>query len=892
MTGNEVRKKFLDFFASKKHTIVESDSLVPKNDPTVLFTTAGMQQFKRQFLGHIDDYTRAASSQKCLRTDDLDEVGKTDFHHTFFEMLGNFSFGDYFKKEAIAWSWEFLTNELGISKNKLWISIYKDDKEAEEIWLKEIGIDPKKLVKLGDKSNFWPANAKKNGPNGPCGPCSEIFYDYGINKKCKSKKCNPDCSCGRFSEIWNLVFTQYDRKEGGTLEPLPNKSIDTGMGLERLVAVMQGTKNNYKTNLFQPILEAIDKETNAHSDKYSLDFVDKCIIADHIRAIVFGISDGVPPSNTGRGYVIKKLIIDATDKMIPLERRGARLYKLVSVVCNIMKDHYQELDSQKKQDRISSVIKKTQESYLDLREKRMPQLIQEINQIVNEEFGNDKQIIDRLGRLMFKYRDTFGLTESALEEALNISGIPKDEYIKGANQILNDLMKDHQAKSRASSKMTGDVFTGTHLDLNVPKTEFMGYDHCESKSTILALYADNKKTNMVSDGDHVTIILDRTPFYAEAGGQIGDSGDISAAKGRIQITDTQKIDDITMHTGTVESGQFKINEPVNAAIDLERRLSIMRHHTATHLLQTALRNVLGSHVQQQGSLVAQDRLRFDFTHHKAITRKELVKIEQYVNERILNCDTVVKDLLPIEQARKSGALAFFAEKYGKVVRVVSISDYSKEFCGGTHLDSTGQIGLFKIVSESAIAQGIRRLEAKTGTCALEHITEQENQLTKISQILKAPAEELVDRLNVQSNRLKKLEKELEQFRFESIKGTIDTILKKAENINGTQIINHSFKNVNMELLRKISDLLRQKTKSAVILLGTRTEDNASLLLTVSDDLIKKGIKANEMIKEISPLINGSGGGRPQLAQAGSKEVNKIDSALKQANQMIKEKIKS
>ena len=440
--------------------------------------------------------------------------------------------------------------------------------------------------------------------------------------------------------------------------------------------------------------------------------------------------------------------------------------------------------------------------------------------------------------------------------------------------------------------MTGDVFTGTDLDLNVPKTEFMGYDHCESKSTILALYADNKKTNTVSGGDHVTIILDRTPFYAEAGGQVGDSGVISTAKGRIRITDTQKIDDIITHTGTVEGGQFKINEPVNAAIDLERRLSIMRHHTATHLLQAALRNVLGSHVQQQGSLVAQDRLRFDFTHHKAITRKELVKIEQYVNERILNCDTVVKNLLPIEQARKSGALAFFAEKYGKVVRVVSINDYSKEFCGGTHLDSTGQIGLFKIVSESAIAQGIRRLEAKTGTCALEHITEQENQLTKISQILKAPAEELVDRLNVQSNRLKQLEKELGQFRFESIKGTIDTILKKAENVNGTQIINHSFKNVNMELLRKISDLLRQKTKSAVILLGARTEDNASLLLTVSDDLIKKGIKANEMIKEISPLINGSGGGRPQLAQAGSKEVDKIDSALKQANQMIKEKVKS
>lgn len=892
MTGNDVRKKFLDFFAAKKHTIVESDSLVPKNDPTVLFTTAGMQQFKRQFLGHIDQYTRAASSQKCLRTDDLEKVGKTDFHHTFFEMLGNFSFGDYFKKEAIAWGWEFLTKELGISKDKLWVSIYKDDKEAKDIWLTDIGINPKKLVKLGDKSNFWPANAKKNGPNGPCGPCSEVFYDYGVNKNCKSKKCNPDCGCGRFSEIWNLVFTQYNRKEDGALEPLPNKNIDTGMGLERLVAVMQGKKSNYETDLFQPILDAIDKETNAHKDKYSLDFVDKCIVADHIRAIIFGISDGVGPSNIGRGYVIKKLINDATDKMIPSEKMGVRLYKLVSVTCNIMGDHYPELKNKKKQDNISAIIEKIQESYLTTRKERMPKLIKEINQIVDEEGGNDERIIDHLGRLMFKYRDTFGLTKSALDEALDRSGIPKEKYIEGAKKVFSDLMRNQQAKSRASSKMTGDVFTGTALDLNVPKTEFMGYDHRESKSTIVALYTDNKKTNTIASGDHVTVILDRTPFYAEAGGQIGDSGVISNAEGRIRITDTQKIDDITIHMGTVESGQFKINGSVQAEIGLERRLSIMRHHTATHLLQAALRNVLGSHVQQQGSLVAEDRLRFDFTHHKAITQEELENIERYVNERILNCDTVTKDLLPIEQARKSGALAFFAEKYGKIVRVVSINDYSKEFCGGTHLDSTGQIGLFKITAESAIAQGIRRLEAKAGTCALEHITKQENQLTKISQILKAPVEELIDRLNAQSNRLKQLEKEMEQFRFDAIKNSVNDILKKAENVNGTQIISHSFKNVNMELLRRVSDLLKQKTKSAIILLGAHTQDNASLLLAVSDDLIKKGIKANEMIKEIAPLINGSGGGRPQLAQAGSREIGKVNSAIDQANQLLKEKLKS
>jgi len=879
MTGNEVRKKFLEFFATKKHTIVESDSLVPKNDPTVLFTTAGMQQFKRQFLGHIDDYTRAVSSQKCLRTDDLDKVGKTDFHHTFFEMLGNFSFGDYFKKEAIAWSWEFLTKELRISKNKLWVSIYKDDKEAKDIWLKEIGIDPQKLVKLGDNSNFWPANAKKNGPNGPCGPCSEIFYDYGVNKNCKRKKCNPDCDCGRFSEIWNLVFTQYDRKEDGTLKPLPNKSIDTGMGLERLVAVVQGKKNNFETDLFAPIMKYVREVIDPDYKDTSL--TDHRIIADHLRAIVFGIADGVIPSNEGRGYVIKKLIIDITDIALKTGDSRPVIYSLVPSVVVAMKDRYPEL--KEKMHDIEDIIENVEKAYIKVRKERLPELKSEIEKV--------KKDAKKLGKIMFTYRDTYGLTIPTIDSVINETRVSVSVQ-KKADGVFEKLMEHQQKQSRASSKMTGDVFGGTGLDLNVPKTEFMGYDHCESKSTILALYANNKKTNTITSGDHVTIILNQTPFYAEAGGQVGDSGVISNIKGRIRITDTQKIDDVTIHTGTVENGQFKMNGSVHATINLERRLSIMRHHTATHLLQAALRNVLGSHVQQQGSLVAEDRLRFDFTHHKAITQKELGGIERYVNERILNCDTVTKDLLPIEQARKSGALAFFAEKYGKVVRVVAINDYSKEFCGGTHLDSTGQIGLFKITAESAIAQGIRRLEAKTGTYALEHVTQEEDQLTKISQILKAPSEELVDRLHTQSNRLKQLEKEVGQFRFEAIKGSIDTILKKAENVNGTKIISHSFANVDIELLRKVSDLLKQKAKSAIILLGAHTQDNASLLLAVSDDLIKRGIKANEMIKEIAPLINGSGGGRPQMAQAGSKETGKVDAAIAKASQLIKKKIKS
>lgn len=879
MTGNEVRKKFLDFFISKKHTVAASDSLVPKDDPTVLFTTAGMQQFKRQFLGYIDEYTRAASSQKCLRTDDLAEVGKTDFHHTFFEMLGNFSFGDYFKKEAIAWAWEFLTQTLNIPQGKLWVSVYKDDAEAEDIWLKDIGLDPKKLVRLGDKSNFWPSEAKEKGPNGPCGPCSEIFYDYGVNKNCvRGNQCNPDCHCGRFSEIWNLVFTQFNRKEGGILEPLPNKNIDTGMGLERLTAVIQGKKNNFETDLFKPIMNAVHALDPGHQN---ISLMEKRIIADHLRAIVFGIFDGVVPSNEGRGYVIKKLIIDIADIALKTGNQKPMIFTLVPSVALAMRQPYPEVSD--KINTIAGIIRNVEEAYIKVRRERLPELKSAIDKVKSNPV--------ELGKVMFTYRDTYGLTVPTIMTVMNEINILAGMQAQ-AEAEFKKLMEHQQKQSRASSKMTGDVFTGNDFDLNVPKTQFMGYDHVESTSTILKLYINDQSVNEAAKGDFVKIVLDRTPFYAEAGGQIGDSGLITHGEDRIRITDTQKMDDVYIHSGSVENGFFKINDQIHAAIDLERRLAVMRHHTVTHLLQAASRHVLGSHVQQQGSLVADDRLRFDFTHHKAISPEEINRIEEYVNECILNCDTVTKDILPIEQARKSGALAFFAEKYGKTVRVVSIGNYSKEFCGGTHLDSTGQIGFFKITSESAIAQGIRRLEAKAGTSAFAYVTGQERQLAVMAQILKAPVTELVDRLNAQTKRLKQLEKELEQFRFEAIKNSLDAILNEAESLtNGTKMVSYNFKDVDMGLLRKVSDALKQKAKSSIILLGAYTQDNASILIAVTDDLVKKGIKADEMITEIAPLINGRGGGRPQLAQAGSKDVEKVGQAMAQAKKIIKDKVK-
>ncbi len=887
MTTDEIRKEFLDFFASKGHTIVPSDSVVPKDDLTVLFTTAGMQQFKRQFLGYIGDYTRAASSQKCLRTDDLDKVGKTDFHHTFFEMLGNFSFGDYFKKEAIAWAWEFLTKELNISSEKLWVSVYTDDDEAEKIWLKDIKIDPKKLVRLGDKSNFWPAEAKEKGPNGPCGPCSEIFYDYGVNPKCTSKRCDPACDCGRFSEIWNLVFTQFDRKEGGVLDPLPNKNIDTGMGLERLVAVVQGKKSNYETDLFAPILKSID----AHVGK-GLSPAQRYIIADHIRAIVFAIHDGIIPSNKERGFVIKGIINSSTNIVLSAGSDKPSIYKLVPAVLDVMQVPYPELPKKSKD--IAELVRQSEEAFIEVRKRRIPELRIKIQQcceqlITHQEYDHRRTMQD-LGDIFFLYHDTYGLPlETILETAKEEIGDQSE--IEEALNIYNGKMEEQQRRSRTASKMTGDVFTGGELDIDVSKTQFNGYEQTQCVSTILRLFINNQKVKEVSEGDRVQVVLDKTPFYAEAGGQVGDTGRIKGVQGRVRVEGVQKINDVYVHTGVVEDGLLKTGEEVEAEIDTDRRLTIMRHHTATHLLQAALREVLGKHVQQQGSLVAEDRLRFDFTHHKALTNEELEKIETRVNAYILRCDQVGKEHMPIQQARESGALAFFAEKYGETVRVVSVGNYSREFCGGTHLDSTGQIGLFKITGETAVAQGIRRLEAKAGMDALRFVHEEERKLGEVARMFKSSPSDLIERADVQTKRLKQLEKDLEKYQLETMKASIDGMIRTAEVRNGSLIIRGCFQGIEGGVLRQLSDLIKQKAKSSVIVLGSQNGENATILLAVTDDLIQRGIKADEMIKEIAPLIGGSGGGRPQLAQAGSKQAHQVDQAIRQAAEFIGERIK-
>lgn len=874
MTTNEIRKKFLSFFASKGHSVIASDSLVPKDDPTVLFTTAGMQQFKKQFLGQIEGFTKATTSQKCLRTDDLGEVGVTAFHHTFFEMLGNFSFGDYFKKEAIAWAWEFLIDVVKLPKEKLWVSVYNEDKEAKEIWLKEIKIDPKRIVELGDKSNFWPSEAKTKGPNGPCGPCSEIFYDYGKDVGCKNPKCDPGCSCGRFSEIWNLVFTQFNRQDGGILSPLPNKNIDTGMGLERLAAVVQGKKTNFEIDLFEPILAAVD--ANAKKNKITLTAKERHVITDHMRAIVFGIADGVVPSNEGRGYVIKKLITDITDILLAKSDMSF-ISKLVPSVIEAMKDPYPELVD--KQNNIIAWIQKNEEAYKKVRQERIPELKKEIKKNPND-----------LGQIIFKYRDTYGLTNTAISNtATSISLSPIE--IKNGFSEAEKLMNKQREKSRAASKMTGDVFTASELDLKgISKTTFIGYEQMESKAKIIAIFKDTDNIKKANAPEKIKIILDKTSFYAESGGQVGDTGTITTDKSTINVDQTFKIADVIIHVGEVKKGTIAVGDKAEAKVDKEKRLDIMRNHTATHLLQSALRQVLGSHVHQQGSLVATDRLRFDFTHPKALTDKEIEKVEDIVNAYIRECHVVNKKLMSLSDAKKEGALAFFAEKYGQHVRVIAVGDVSKELCGGTHLDNVGEIGILKITGESAIAQGIRRIEAATGRHALALIHDTEHQIAQMANILKTSKIEIVGKLEAQTKRVKELEKELSSLKVEALQSSLDDIVKKAKDINGISYISAGFSGVDIETLRKITDHIKQKAPSAVIALGTVNENGTAMIISVSDNLVSKNHLANEMISKVAGKINGSGGGRPQLAQAGSKEKTDLNNIFQYIENLIKEKI--
>jgi alanyl-tRNA synthetase len=849
---------------------VESDSLVPKDDPTVLFTPAGMNQFKKEFLGYISEFRRAATAQRCLRTDDLDKVGKTPGHHTFFEMLGNFSFGDYFKEEAIDFAWEFLTEELKIDKGRLWVSIYKDDAQAYQVWKDKIKIPENKIIKLGDKENFWPSEAKEKGPNGPCGPCSEIFFDQGSKIGCGRPDCNPSCNCQRFVEVWNLVFTQFNRKEGGILEPLPKKNIDTGMGLERLAAVMQGVYSNFETDLFQPIIKEITSglRLQASSQKELI-----YAVADHLRAVVFAIYDGALPSNEARGYVVRKIIRKSTLHLRTLGIKNPFLYKLVPVLSEIMKATYPELNLRR--ENIAEVILAEEKNFIAT--------LNSSDTLFKDKFSSllKKQDPPAAGRIAFCLYDTYGMPLELTKEWLD------KHNIKISQDAFDKELEEQKARSKSQSVMKGTVFDVKGLGLDIRETKFLGYKDYQTKAKILKILTDNQETQKINKGNQATIILDKSVFYPESGGQIGDRGEFIKGKSMFEVLDTQKSGKVIIHTGKVKEGSFKKSDIILSKIDTERRLSIARNHTATHLLQAALRKILGAHVQQQGSLVAQDRLRFDFTHFKDIDKSQLDRIEETVNSYIINDHQLDTKQMLLSTAKKHGALAFFGEKYEAKVKVVSIGDFSRELCGGTHLNSTSQIGIFKIVQECSVASGIRRIEAVTGAAAYKMIKEQENIIADISSSLNVPVQNIKAELEKKLARTKELEKQLNLQKFDIIKNSLDTLIQDAQNINDSRVICHIFENADMDLLRRTVDLIKQKTGNAIIALGSKDKDRALLVMGITPELVQRGLDATKLIVEVSQLIGGSGGGRKDFAQAGGNKPQNFPAAFEKLKEIIR-----
>lgn len=882
MRADELREKFLGFFKDRGHKVVESDSLVPKDDPTVLFTPAGMNQFKKEFMGFDSGFRRAASSQRCLRTDDLDKVGKTSAHHTFFEMLGNFSFGDYFKREAIAWAWEFLTKELKISPDKLRVSVYYEDDEAYNIWKDNIGFAEDRIVRLGDKDNFWPAEAKEKGPNGPCGPCSEIFYDFGPQTGCGEKSCDPSCSCGRFVEIWNLVFTQFNRKDAGVLEPLPNKNIDTGMGLERLAAVMQGKQNNFETELFQPLIIQIRRQAKIENggEEAAGKFI--CAVADHLRAAVFSIYDGITPSNEGRGYIVRKIIRKSVMHLRSLGIERPFLNGLVAPLAEIMRKPYPDLAL--RQDDIAQVILNEEVNFINtlklsgiLLDAELEKVKKELNSLpIIDGFVSASAVISRaLGVSAFKLYDTNGIPLEVTRNELAERRIKVEEDFEEAFQEELDKQKN---LSKISSKMKGDVFDAKGLGLKLEATRFLGYRDDSCRALITAVLKDGKEAEEAIAGADFEIALDQTPFYAESGGQVGDTGRLKSGESVFEVVNTHKIDNVFLHKGRVLSGSFKKGGAVSAEIDAQRRLNIARNHTATHILQAALRQVLGSHVQQQGSLVAEDKLRFDFTHFKSLSKEEIARVEALANDYVSSAQAVECREMTLKDARKTGALAFFEEKYGENVRVIGIGGISMELCGGTHLDNAGKIGRIKITGESSVASGIRRIEAVTAGFAEDFIKEEN--LRKGRELDK-------------KNKLKEM-KELEKKRSleagTRVQQAAPLLAAKAEEINGVNLVYSLEPGMDMNALRSLADKVKEKLNKGLVVLGSQDEtgQKACLVVAVTGDLLERGMDAAALIRQIAPLIGGSGGGRKDFAQAGGTKPENFKLAFEELRAIIKD----
>jgi len=864
MTSSEIRASFLEFFRKNGHTIVPSSSLVPGNDPTLLFTNAGMVQFKDVFLGRdTRDYTRAASAQRCVRAggkhNDLENVGYTARHHTFFEMLGNFSFGDYFKREAIHFAWNFITGALGIPKDRLWVTVFTEDDEAERIWTEEIGIDPTRCTRMGEKSNFW-----SMGETGPCGPCTEIFYDHGAGIP-GGPPGSVDEDSDRYVEIWNLVFMQYDRAADGVLVPLPKPSVDTGMGLERIAAVMQGVHSNYDIDLFKSLIRAAADVTGAQD----LNSSSLRVIADHIRASTFLIIDGVVPSNEGRGYVLRRIIRRAIRHGYKLGQTQPFLHKLVPALVREMGSYYGEL--------VKGEARAVQT--LALEEDRFAETLATGMALLDAETAKlTSSVIP--GATVFRLYDTYGFPLDLTADVARERGLTIDQA------GFDAAMAAQRDRARAASKFGAELRDSIKLS---GKTDFQGYERLAGDGRVTALITGGELVVALRQGQEGQVVLDRTPFYAESGGQIGDTGSLAGPTGRFAVKDTQKLGASFAHIGVIETGEIRVGDELNALVDRERRNAIALNHSATHLLHAALREVLGKHVQQKGSLVAPDRLRFDFSHGKALSAEELHRVEELVNTAIRGNAPAETRVMALDEAVAAGAMSLFGEKYESDVRVLSIGDFSMELCGGTHVERAGDIGLFKIVSESGVAAGVRRIEAVTGRAAYDWVVRTDQTLRDVAGMLRASREEVDEKVRELVERARRLEKEVQQLKSKLASGQGGDLSVQAKSVGGVKVLAAQIESADVKALRDAVDQLKHKLGSSVIVLATVQDGKVTLVAGVSADLVAR-LKAGDIAGAVAAQVGGRGGGRADFAQAGGTQPENLGAALAGVESLVRSRL--
>ena len=872
---NELRKMYLDFFKSKDHFVRGSYSLVPHNDNSLLLINAGMAPLKPYFTGQeIPPKRRMATCQKCIRTGDIENIGKTARHGTFFEMLGNFSFGDYFKTEAIHWSWEFLTEVVGLEPDRLYPSVYLDDDEAFDIWNKEIGISKDRIFKFGKEDNFWEHGA------GPCGPCSEIYYDRGEKYGCGKPGCTVGCDCDRFIEIWNNVFTQFENDGKGNYTTLKNKNIDTGMGLERLATVVQDVDSIFDVDTIKALRGKVCEITGKEYKKeYKWD-VSIRIITDHIRSATFMISDGIMPSNEGRGYVLRRLIRRAARHGRLLGVKGQFLAKLSETVIESSKDGYPELEEKKSM--IFKVLTEEENKF----DKTIDTGLSILADMEEEMKAKNEKTLS--GENAFKLYDTYGFPLDLTQEILEEKGFDVDE--DGFKKAMKVQRETARKARKTTNYMGADETVYESLDTSL-STQFVGYDKLIEDSVITALTTEKEVVQALADGDKGTIVVEQTPFYATMGGQVGDKGIIKTNEGTFVVVDTIKLHGTMVgHVGYVSEGMIQVGDKVTLKVDSANRNAIAKNHSATHLLQKALKLVLGNHVEQAGSYVDAERLRFDFTHFQAMTPEEIEKVEALVNEQIENGLDVVTEEMSLEDAKKTGAMALFGEKYGDKVRVVSMGDYSIELCGGTHVSNTSTISYFKIISESGISAGVRRIEALTGTGLMKHYADVEKKLHEAAKVAKTEPNNLVKRIETLNEEIKALSSENEKLKAKMANASVGDVMSQVVEVNGVKLLATKVADVDMNGLRNLGDQLKDKMGGGVVVLVSTTGDKANVIVMADDDAISKGAHAGNMIKEIAKLVGGGGGGRPNMAQAGGKNPAGVDEAVAKAKEILEAQI--